>query len=140
MVAIFSSKIVRFLWHPVVDMFLCHALPVVDRIFFRFFGMFCFVCIFFFFFLPFVNISLISLFRQYFLVYFLKLYCYFFLVLPFPFCSHILQRLSFVLSFWPVFVDFFICVSSRISHPGFDFFFVLFEEITIFSQTNFTLA
>ena len=30
------------------------------------------------------------------------------------------RHLSFVLSFRPVFVDFF-CVSSRISHPGFDF-------------------
>ena len=30
----------------------------------------------------------------------------------------------------------FICVSSRISHSSFDFAFVLFERIPIFSQTN----
>ena len=35
---------------------------------------------------------------------------------------------------------FFICVFSRISHAGFDFFFMLFEGITIFSQTNFAPA
>ena len=45
LVAIFLSKIVRFLWHRVVGMFLCYTLLVVDRIFFRCFGMSCFVCI-----------------------------------------------------------------------------------------------
>ena len=44
----------------------------------------------------------------------------------------------FCLTFWPIFVNFFICVSSRISHPGFDCFFVLFEGIPIFSHTNFS--
>ena len=57
-VAICSSRIVRFLWRLVVGMFLCHALPIVDRIFFRCFGMSCFVCIV----LPFVDIILVSLF------------------------------------------------------------------------------
>ena len=75
LVAIFLFKIIRFLLHLVVGMFSCHLLPVVDRIFLSRFGMSCFVCII----LPFVDISLISFFRQYFLVYFLKLYCYFFL-------------------------------------------------------------
>ena len=56
-VAIFSFKIVRFLWRLVVGMFLCHALSVVDKIFFRCFGMSCFVCIV----LPFVDISLVFL-------------------------------------------------------------------------------
>ena len=64
-----------------------------------------------------------SFFRQYILGFFLKLYSYFFPVLPFPFRFHISQRLSFVLSFWPFFFRrFFICVSSRISHSGFDIF------------------
>ena len=78
-VAIFESKIVRFLLHPVVGMFFCH-LQLVGRIFFRCFG------------------------KSYFV--------------------------SIVL---PVSADFFICVSSRISHPGFDFL-VLFEGIRIFLQ------
>ena len=56
-IAIFSSKIVRFLWRLVVGMFLCHALPIIDKIFFRCFGMSCFVCIV----LPFVDISLVFL-------------------------------------------------------------------------------
>ena len=57
LVAIFSSKIVRCLWHLVVRVFSCHLLSVVDRIFFRCFGMSCFVCIVLFF----VDISLIFL-------------------------------------------------------------------------------
>ena len=56
-VAIFLFKIVRFLWRLVVGMFLCHALLIVDKIFFRCFGMSCFVYIV----LPFVDISLVSL-------------------------------------------------------------------------------
>ena len=38
-------------------MFSCHSLPIVDRIFFRYFGKSCFVCIV----LPFVDISLMFL-------------------------------------------------------------------------------
>ena len=53
--AIFSSKIVQFLLHPIVGMFSCHFLPVVDRIFFRCFGKTCFACII----LPFVIIIII---------------------------------------------------------------------------------
>ena len=45
LVAIFLSQIVRFLLHPVVGMFSCHSLPIVDRIFSRCFGKSCFVCI-----------------------------------------------------------------------------------------------
>ena len=56
LVTIFQSKIVRFLLRPVVGMFSCH-LPLVDRIFFLYFVMSCFVCIV----LPFVNVSLIFL-------------------------------------------------------------------------------
>ena len=56
------------------------------------------------------------------------------------FCSYVFQRLCCVLSFRPVFVDFFICVCSRSSHPGFDFSFVLFDGLPIFLQTNFAPA
>ena len=57
-VAIFLSKIVWFLLHPVVGVFLCHLPPLVGRISFWCFGISCFVCIV----LPFVNIFLIFLF------------------------------------------------------------------------------
>ena len=119
--AIFQSKIFLFLLHLVVGMFLYH-LPVVDRIFFRCFEMSSFVCIV----LSFVDISLIFLLSPVFSDLFPKVVLLFFFVLPFPFCSYIFLRLSFVLSFWPVFIDFFICVSSQISSLGFDFSFVLF--------------
>ena len=126
-VAIFSSKIVRFLWRLVVGMFSCHALLIIDRIFFRCFGMSCFVCIV----LLFVDISLVSLLSPESSGLFPQIVLLFFRVLSFPFSSHIFQDLS-VLPFWPVFVDFFIWVSSRTSHPGFDCFFVLFEGIPFF--------
>ena len=54
----FLSQIVRFLWHLVVGPFSRHPLPIVDRIFFRCFGISTFVCND----LPFVDISLIFLF------------------------------------------------------------------------------
>ena len=100
-VAIFSSKIVRFLWRLVVGMFLCHALPIVNRIFFRCFGMSCFVCIV----LPFVDISLVSLLSPELSCLFPQVVLLFFLVLSFPFSSYIFQDLN-VLPFWSVFVDF----------------------------------
>ena len=65
LVAIFWSKIVRFLWHPVFGMFFC-LLPLMliedipkqlKKIFFHCFGISSFVFIF----LPFVDTSLISL-------------------------------------------------------------------------------
>ena len=62
------------------------------------------------------------------------------------FCANLLHSLTmwlmvssvtpYVLSFWPVFVAFFIWVSSRTSHPGFECFFVLFEGTPIFSHIN----
>ena len=94
----------RSVWHPVFGMFLCYLLPVVDRIFFRSFGMSCFVCIV----LPFVDISLIFLLSPVLSGLFPQVVLLFFPVLPFPFYSYIFQRLSFVLSFWPVFVEFFL--------------------------------
>ena len=101
LIAVFSSQIVRCLWHPVVGMFSCHALPVVDTIFFPSLGNVLF-CLYF---LPFVDISLISLLSPVLSGLLFKFYC-FFHALPFPFCSHIFQHLSFVLSFSSVFVDF----------------------------------
>ena len=103
LVAIFQSKIVRFHLHPVVCVFSCHLLPVVDRIFFRCFGISCFVCNV----LPFVDISFIFLLSPVLSGLFPEVVLLFFLLLSFPFYSYILQRLSFALSFWPVFVDFF---------------------------------
>ena len=129
LVAIFSSKNFRSLWRPVVGMFLHHALPVVGRIFFRCFGMSCFVCIV----LPFVNISLISLLSPELSGLFPQVVLLFFLVLSFPFCSHIFQDL-FCFTILACFRRFFICVSSRISHPGFGCFFVLIEGIPIFTR------
>ena len=93
-------QIVRFLWHLVVGMFLCHSLPIVDRIFFRCFGISCFACIV----LPFVSLifllspALCSLFPQVVLLYFL---CCLFLFVPDYFSA------SF-LSFWLVFVVFYL--------------------------------
>ena len=117
-------------------MFSCHLLPGVGRIFSHCFGLSCFFCIV----LPFVNISLIFLLLSVLSGLFSQVVFSFFRVLPFPFCSYVFQRLSFVLSFWPVFIDFFISVFSQISHPGFDFFLLLFEGNPIFSQTNFAPA
>ena len=84
-VAIFSSKIVRFLWCLVGGMFLYRALPVVDKIFFRCFGMSCFVCIV----LPFVDISIVYLLSLEPSGLFPQVVLLFFLVLSFPFSSHI---------------------------------------------------
>ena len=68
-------KIVRFLLHPFVDMFYCHLLPVVDIMLFVVLACPILSVLFY----P-LSISLLSsFFRLYFLVYFLKLYCYFFL-------------------------------------------------------------
>ena len=121
LVVIFSSKIVRFLWHLVVGMFSCHSLPIVDRIFFRCFGKSSFVCIV----SPLVDISLISLlspalpglFPQVVLFFFL---CCLLLFVPAYFSTSLN---FFILTGFRSFV---ICVSSQISHPGFDCFFVLF--------------
>ena len=117
-----------------VGMFSRHSFPIVDRIFFRCFGKSCFVCIV----LPFVDISLIFFLWSALLVYILKLNCYFFCVA----CSFFPPLISAPLFFIILagFRSFFICLSSQISHPDFDCFFVLFEGIPIFSQTNFAPA
>ena len=62
-------------FHPVVGMLSYHILPVVDRIFFRCFGMSCFVCIV----LPFLDISLIFLISPVLSSLFPQVYWYFFL-------------------------------------------------------------
>ena len=135
LVVIFLSKIVRFLLHLVVGIFSCHLLLVVDRIFFHCFGMSCFVCIV----LPFVDISFIfllspvisDLFPQVVLLFFSFAFSFLFLHIPVSFLCFITLA---------CFRRFFISVSSRNFHPGFDFSFVLFEGIPIFSQTNFAPA
>ena len=104
LVVIFLSKIVRFLLHPVVGMFSCHSLPIGGKIFFRCFRKSCFVSNV----SPFVDISLIFLFSQTLSGLFPQVVLLLFPVLPVPF-SRLFQRLT-------------ICVSSRISHPGFDCF------------------
>ena len=101
LVAIFLSKIVRFLLHPVVGMFSCYSLPVVDRIFFRCFGKSCFVCSV----LPFVDIALIFLLSPALSGLFPQVVLLFFPVFPVPFPPLISAPLFF-LSFWLVFVVF----------------------------------
>ena len=92
-VAIFSSKIVRFLCHLVIGMFSCHSLPIVDKIFFRCFGKSCFVCIV----LIFVDISLIFILSPA-LSGLLPQVVLFFLVLPVPFFPAYLAPLfSFII-------------------------------------------
>ena len=135
LVAIFSSKIVRFLLHLVVGMFSCHSLPIVDRIVFRCFGKSCFVCIV----LPFVYIPLIFLLSPALPGLFSQVVQLFFSCVACSFFPRLFQRLSFFIIL-ACFRSFFICVSSRIFHPSFDCFFELFEAITIFSQTNFAPA
>ena len=92
------SKIVRFLLHLVVGMSSHHLLLVIGRLFFRSFEIFSFVGII----LSFFHISLVFLLSPVLFGLFPQVVLLFF---PFPFCSNIFQRL-FVLSFWPVFVDF----------------------------------
>ena len=89
-----------FFWRLVVGMFWCHALPVIYGIFFHCFGMFYFVSNV----LPFVDISLISLLSPELSSLFPQVVLSFFLVLSFPFSSHIFQEIL-VLPFWSVFVD-----------------------------------
>ena len=113
-------------------MFSCHSLQIVDRISFRCFIMSCFVCIV----LPFVDISVIFLWPV-----FSDLFPQVVLLFP-PCCLFLLPPLILA----PLFIiracfrSFFICDSSLISHPGFCCFFVLFEGIPIFSQTNYAPA
>ena len=78
----FCPKSFSVFLHLIVGTFLCHFLPVVDRIFFRCFVMSCFVCII----LPFVDISLITRLLPVLLFYrctvFFFFSCYLFLFVP----------------------------------------------------------
>ena len=136
--AIFLSKIVRFLWHTVVGMFSCYPLPTTKRIFFRCFGMFCFVFII----SPFVDISFISLLSPVFSgLFFQVVLLFFFFRVVFSFLFLHIPASFFCFIIFACFRSFFyFCVSSRISHLGFDFYFSLFKGIPIFSQTNFAPA
>ena len=132
LVAIFSSKIVRFLWHPVVGMFSCHSLPIVDRMFFRCFGMFCFVCIV----LHFVVISLIFFLLPVLSGLFPQVEQLFFLVLPVPFFLAYFSASPFFLAY---FRSFYLRFQSNF--PSLFWVFLRgFEGIPIFSQTNFAPA
>ena len=111
-------------------MFSCHSLLIVGKIFFRCFGMSCFVCIV----LPFVDISLIFLLSPVLSSLFPQVVLLFFPMFPVPTSPRLFQRLSFLLFGLVYFV--FLC-AFRISHPGFDCFFVLFEGIPFFSQTDY---
>ena len=90
LVAIFYSKIVRFLLYLVVGMFLCNSLPIVDKIFFRCFGMSCFVCIV----LLFIDISLVFLLWPVLSGLFSQVMLLFFPMLPVP-SFFLFQSLSF---------------------------------------------
>ena len=100
-----SVSLVSGCWYIFVScricIFSCHV-EFVCRIFFPYFGIFCFVCIV----LPFVDIFLIFLLSPGHSGSFPQVVLSFFLVLPFPFCLYMFQRFSFVLPFWYVFVDF----------------------------------
>ena len=83
-------QIARFLLLPVVGMFSCYSLPIVDRILLCCFGKCCFVRIF----LPFVVISLIFLLSPALFSLFPQVVRLFFPVLPVP-VSRLFQHLSF---------------------------------------------
>ena len=100
--------------------------------FLLFFGKSCFVCIV----LAFVDISLIFLLSPALSGLFPQVVLLFFLVSPVPFFPAYFSASLFCIIL-ACFRSFVICVSSRISHPGFDCFFVLLGGISIFSQTNF---
>ena len=104
----------------------CYLLSVVDRIFFRCFGMSCFVYII----SPFVHISLIFLLSPVLSGLFPQVVLLFFLCCPFLFVPT-------YSSIFPLFYHFgllwfFICVSRQISHPGFVFVFFFFVFFSCF--------
>ena len=132
LVAISFFQIVRFLLHPILGMFSYHLPPFVDRTFFRCFGMSYFVPYYFTFRWYLFNLpSFASTF------WFISSSCIVnFLCVAFSFLSlHV--PVSFLFG---MFSYIFFRVSSRISPLGFEFFFVLFEGIQIFPQSNFAHA
>ena len=99
--------------------------------------MFYFVCIV----LPFLDIFLIFLPSPVLSGLFLQVVLLFFSSVAFSSSpQHVPAFFPFII--FASFRRFIICVSSQISHPGFDFFslFVLFKGTPIFSQTNFAPA
>ena len=136
LVAIFYSKIVQLLLDPVVNMFSCHLPQLVGRIFLCCFWMSCFVCIVLPIVVFFLNLpSFASTF------WFISSSCIvFFPCVAYSFLSEHVPAFFLCFIIFARFRGFLIRVSSRIFHPGFDFLFVVFKEIPIFSQTNFALA
>ena len=114
-----------FVWSP----------RLMGRIFLCCFGMSCFVCIV----LLFVDISLIFLLSPVLSGLFPQV-SLFFSCVAFSFSSLNVSASFLCLIILVYFHRFFICISSQISHPGFDFFFMLFEGIPISAQINFALA
>ena len=124
LVAIFYPKIVQLLLHPVVGMFSCHLPQHVGRIFLRCFGMFCFVSIVcrYLFNLPSFASSFWFIFSS----------CFVILTwIAFPFLSQHVPVFFFCLIIFACFHGFLTCVSSRISHLGFDFLLVPFKGTPI---------
>ena len=129
LVAIFYSKTFRFLLHSVVGMFSCHLPALLGRISFCCFGMSHFFCIV----LPFVDISLIFLLSPVLSVFFFPQVVLFSLCCLFLFFSLLVQASFLCFKILVCFCRFFICVSSLIYCPGFEFSVVSFERIPIFS-------
>ena len=124
------KKTVQFPLHPVIGMFQCHFLPLLGRILVHCFGKACFVCIV----LLFIDIYFMFLFSP---VLFPSSCIVIFSCIAFNFLFLYIQAPFFCFIILAGFRRIIICVSRRISHLGFDFFFVLFEKIPIFSQNNF---
>ena len=123
-VPIFCSKTVLLSSHSVVGMSSHLVSLLAGGIFFRCFGMSCFVCI--------VWSFWSSFFRQYLLIHLFDVY------LLFSLCCFCLPILAFF--FFCLLSNFLICVSSPISYPGFEFLFVFSKGTPFFSQTNFAPA
>ena len=121
LVAIFCSKIVLLSSHLVVGMFSCYLPLLADRISSLFwnvlFCLHCFTLYRYLFNLP----SFASIF------WFISLsFIVIFLMLLFPFCLKRFLRFFVCFIIFACCQRFLICLSSRISHPGFEFMFVLF--------------
>ena len=136
LVAIFYSEIVQHLFHLVVGMFSYHLPQLVGRIFFRCFGMSCFVCIL----LPFLDVFLIFLLLPVLSGLFPRAVLSFSPCVAFSFLS---QHVPAFLICFIIFAScrrFLICVSSPIFNPGFDFLLAFYKGTQIFTRTNFAPA
>ena len=120
-VLIFWSKIVLIPYHPVVGMSSCIQHLLADRIF----------CCFGRSSLSWLDIFLVSLLSPLPSALFPRVVFFFTFWVAFIFTSKHFPAFSPCL-FFPCCHRFLICVSSRNSHPGFEFLFVFFKENTVF--------